>query len=643
MVHIFETSPLDGSRLGRAFKLAISGTKRRGVVSLKLEAVRGARRLSGMSSLKSHSHRALEALQALESVRQMTRRPPRVFPSPIRPLSQHTGTTAATPLAHVRRACTPTPTARSQRPTATKLQTMELSLPPRPVPRRKRAFILPGQMAPPAPPPPRAEVVLDGFVLLEACRCEDPDEAEKAVLEGCGITSVISEDLSFFRKLSHLDLGDNQVPLATLAYLPALLELHLDCNGLAELSVPPGGFPVLEVLNLSYNGLSSAAVAALADISRLRQLDISMNELSALPADMSGFAALQSLNCEHNRLNTEASLLALGTLPSLRSLSLAHNGIEALAASATDTIAYAQLSTLDLSNNAIAREEALLPVLQMTSLRTLLLYGNPFLHRGAASDDFHEVLAVQRGMELVVLPPPPPPPPAKIDLSCMTTVAEPPVRRKIPTGRSAMRKPAPKPAETPEPEEDDSSFFLTSGGATDAPKAPGPEQMALLEAQAQALEQDVWGPADEVFDATVDIRTAAHALKAAIDRPPVHVSLASAPHLKLTASILNRQRQKHQYAPPEGGNGGRKPAAKLVTGAAAPQRAGGAVEDMAAGIGELQQRMGAQLAAAGGVIGGATLDPEGDACVSSLQSMLHAMQDMSVGAGAGGGALPQQA
>ena len=55
------------------------------------------------------------------------------------------------------------------------------------------------------PPPPASEVVLDGFVLLEACRCEDPDEAEKAVLEGCGITSVISEDLSFFRKLSHLE------------------------------------------------------------------------------------------------------------------------------------------------------------------------------------------------------------------------------------------------------------------------------------------------------------------------------------------------------------------------------------------------------------------------------------------------------
>jgi hypothetical protein len=36
--------------------------------------------------------------------------------------------------------------------------------------------------------------------------------------------------------------------------------------------------------------------------------------------------------------------------------------------------------------------------------------------------------------------------------------------------------------------------------------------------------------------------------------------------------------------------------------------------------------------------GGKSADPDGDACVASLQSMLSAMQDMSVGAGA----LPSQ-
>ena len=89
---------------------------------------------------------------------------------------------------------------------------------------------------------------------------------------------------------------------------------------------------------------------------------------------------------------------------------------------------------------------------------------------------------------------------------------------------------------------------------------------------------------------------------------------------------------------------------KLATGGGGlvpPQRAGGAVEDMAMGIGELQQHMASAHAAGGGAAGGATLDPEGDACVSSLKSMLSAMQELSVGAGGGGalqpGRLPQQA
>jgi colicin import membrane protein len=87
------------------------------------------------------------------------------------------------------------------------------------------------------------------------------------------------------------------------------------------------------------------------------------------------------------------------------------------------------LSTFDLSHNLIKREEALLPVLQMSALRTLLLYHNPFLRHGAASDDFHEVLQAQRGVDVVTVPPAEPQPPGKMDLSAMTTVSEPPSRR----------------------------------------------------------------------------------------------------------------------------------------------------------------------------------------------------------------------
>ena len=93
-------------------------------------------------------------------------------------------------------------------------------------------------------------------MLLETCRVEDPEEAERAVLEGCSISAVVGEDLPFFTRLTHLDLGDNAVQLEGLAYLPALQELHLDCNGLTDLACPPGGFPRLEVLNLRLRGTS---------------------------------------------------------------------------------------------------------------------------------------------------------------------------------------------------------------------------------------------------------------------------------------------------------------------------------------------------------------------------------------------------
>ena len=190
-----------------------------------------------------------------------------------------------------------------QRENAAVPLTLELHPPPQPVPRRKRPFLL---RRPPAAPPPPAEapVVLDGFVLLETCRVEDPEEAERAVLEGCSISAVVGEDLPFFTRLTHLDLGDNAVQLEGLAYLPALQELHLDCNGLTDLACPPGGFPRLEVLNLSYNAVPPASLLALADLPKLRELDLSNNGLSALPADLSGFGALQRLNCDHNMLGS---------------------------------------------------------------------------------------------------------------------------------------------------------------------------------------------------------------------------------------------------------------------------------------------------------------------------------------------------
>ena len=51
------------------------------------------------------------------------------------------------------------------------------------------------------------------------------------------------------------------------------------------------------------------------------------------------------------------------------------------------------LRTLDLTLNKIEDEDALLPFLKKGGLQTLLLYGNPFLQQGGASNHLAEFVS----------------------------------------------------------------------------------------------------------------------------------------------------------------------------------------------------------------------------------------------------------
>jgi len=463
------------------------------------------------------------------------------------------------------------------------------------------------------PPPPEPVVILDGFVLLEACRVEDPEEADKAVLEGCGISTVVCEDLTFFRKLTHLDLGDNHVQLCDLANLPILKELHLDCNGITQIQIPPDGFSFLEVLNLSYNGLSPEGVLALADLPRLRQLDISRNELLALPENMAGFRTLQVLNCDNNSLTSESCLLSLCLLPSLTHLSLSKNFLTHLPERAGD--GFVLLESLNLTHNRIAKEESLLPLVHFSRLHTVLLYGNPFLMHGGASTDLTEVMA-QRQIDMATIAPPPPQPPGKVDLRQMRTVAEAPSRRKV---QLQYSKTLPKlkgavepPANAAKDEGAGSSFFLTSTDAT----LEG--NVELQEAQAKVLEHEDVRADDLLAAGNLDIRSAVNALKHALERPSVQPTSINAHHLKLTANIIHRKRDKF-----DSGSGSRSQQ-KLVAGA---RKTGVLVDDMGTNLTELQQRaieLQPHINAKSG-------DADGDACMSAMLGILGAMHDVNLG------------
>ena len=92
---------------------------------------------------------------------------------------------------------------------------------------------------------------------------------------------------------------------------------------------------------------------------------------------------------------TVTSISSFCSLSNDLKLSLAHNRVARLPPDATADGGLAQLSLLSLAHNQISREDDLLPVLQLGSLRALLLYGNPFLHHGRASADFESVLIEQ--------------------------------------------------------------------------------------------------------------------------------------------------------------------------------------------------------------------------------------------------------
>lgn len=486
-------------------------------------------------------------------------------------------------------------------PNAPRVQTIELDPPPRPVPRRERAFLRVGAVCLPPPPRPERPIVLDGFVLLEASHAEDPEHAERVVLEGCAITTVVEEDLAFFTKLTHLDLGDNHVQLAQLGALPALKELHLDCNGLTDIMIPADAFLNLEVLNLSFNGLRPHAILSLADLPAIRELDLSGNKLPELPESLAAFHTLRRLSLDDNVLDTSGAFLALATLPRLASLSMARNNVEQLPANLPEG-GFPALATLSLVHNRIADEADLLPLLKLRSLTTLLLYGNPCIRRGGTSGDFAYVMGEQRGVNVVSLAPPPPPPPSKLGGPGPARVAEPPTRRQISAPRKApppVRVRAAPPDPTEDAEDEDTagagpSFFLTGvdvrgtraqrqNAAAPPAEAEEGEESAFARLALELSRIDV--------DDTMDMPAAVAALRRAVDRvddgPPLTGDVR---FLQRTATSMGKVRSKYVPPPPPPLPGtGRTDG--LTAGAARSARDASTLDTMNATLGEMQKRL----------------------------------------------------
>ena len=235
--------------------------------------------------------------------------------------------------------------------------------------------------------------ILDGFMLLDACGVEFPDEASRADVQEEGLSDAITEDLSYFTNLVYLNAGDNELPMEKLAGLPSLQELHLHCNCIRSLprldKLPEvaglAAFSALEVLDLSFNKLSKDSIQRLSVLPRLRVLDLTCNSLNALPSMLVEFSVLEVLCLERNRLERDETLLALSTIPRLRELNIAHNYFRRV----PNAVAHAgvpgsngpggfsSLEWLNLAHNYIATEQDIVSLVNLPSLTDVILYGNP--------------------------------------------------------------------------------------------------------------------------------------------------------------------------------------------------------------------------------------------------------------------------
>ncbi|KAG5470839.1 hypothetical protein CUR178_02143 [Leishmania enriettii] len=238
-------------------------------------------------------------------------------------------------------------------------------------------------------------VVLDGFLLLCACKVEDPEEVTQVVLQSSQLSSSIAEDLQYFTHLTSLDLSDNCLRLGHVLPFPGLEVVHLVCNNitsLAELSQSSSSsLATIAALDLAYNRIPASHLGYLRAFSTLQQLDLSHNRLRALPMDLSGLAHLTHFALESNELFSPGVFYALGTMPALVEVNLARNRLSSVPPldagsrggdSDPPRTPFPSLQVMTLTANCFRNIEALRPLAALhRTLRCVAVGENPLLDR----------------------------------------------------------------------------------------------------------------------------------------------------------------------------------------------------------------------------------------------------------------------
>ncbi|XP_028277989.1 X-ray radiation resistance-associated protein 1 [Parambassis ranga] len=273
------------------------------------------------------------------------------------------------------------------------------------------------------------DVTLDGPFLLRLHCVDEPSELCSVNISEQNLNSVKPEDLKEFNSVAFIDASINSLSLGSFSSFVSLRELNLSLNGISNMTFDVTDFPQLKVLDLSYNSVSSDCIVSLGWLPRLKVLHLTGNCLRHLPStlgapnhyltqvpaeeEVSHFKALEVLMLDDNKLSS-AVFNSLTNLKRLTYLNLEGNRISEVPFMQTFTEELAKedgcapnsdedlrrtsqsvgkdnweehcqasnlplpgLQFLNLANNKISEEEALMAVALFPMLCEIDIHSNP--------------------------------------------------------------------------------------------------------------------------------------------------------------------------------------------------------------------------------------------------------------------------
>ncbi|XP_070839329.1 X-ray radiation resistance-associated protein 1 [Chaetodon trifascialis] len=263
---------------------------------------------------------------------------------------------------------------------------------------------------------------LDRPFLLQLHRADEPSELCSVDISEQKLDSVKPEDLKVFDSVAYIDASVNSLSLGSFSSFVSLRELNLSLNRLRNMTFHAADFPYLEVLDLSYNSLSADDIVSIGRIPRLKVLHLTGNQLHRLPPNLASsnrdtaqlpaeeehtrFKALEVLLLDNNRLSSEV-FNSLANLKRLKCLNLQGNRISQIpylqlaggSQPSSDehvkrlsqerweeycrgsSFPLPKLQFLNLADNKIAEEEALMAVALFPELREIDIHSNPLTTR----------------------------------------------------------------------------------------------------------------------------------------------------------------------------------------------------------------------------------------------------------------------